>query len=93
MERLDIDGKDLRLIGNLYYDQTAAIRIMGELCKWIDIQKRFQQGCIFSPGLSNLYSEESLRNIRMCGGVDLEGRNNTNFRYSDDTALIADRKS
>ena len=31
IERLGIDGKDLRLIRNLYYDQKAAIRIMGEL--------------------------------------------------------------
>ena len=39
IERLDIDGKDLRLIRNLYYDQKTAIRIMGELGDWVDIQK------------------------------------------------------
>ena len=30
-ERLDIDGKDIRLIRNLYYSQEAAIRINGEI--------------------------------------------------------------
>ena len=90
MERLGIDGKDLRLIRNLYYDQKAAIRIMGELGEWVDIQKGVRQGCILSPDLFNLYSEETLRKIRMCDGVDLEGMNCNNFRYTDDTALIAD---
>ena len=31
IERLGIEGKDLRPIKNLYYDQKAAIRIKGEL--------------------------------------------------------------
>ena len=90
IERLGIDGKDLRLIRNLYYDQKAAIRIMGELGEWVDIQKGVRQGCILSPDLFNLYSEEALRKIRMCDGVDREGMNCNNFRYADDTALIAD---
>ena len=30
LENLDIDGKDLRVIRNLYWDQTAAVRIEGE---------------------------------------------------------------
>ncbi|GFO33601.1 RNA-directed DNA polymerase from mobile element jockey-like [Plakobranchus ocellatus] len=30
LEKLDIDGKDLRVIRNLYWDQTASVRIEGE---------------------------------------------------------------
>ena len=30
LEHLDIDGKDLRVIRNLYWDQSAAVRIGGE---------------------------------------------------------------
>ncbi|GFO33992.1 endonuclease-reverse transcriptase [Plakobranchus ocellatus] len=30
LEKLDIDRKDLRVIRNLYYDQTASVRIEGE---------------------------------------------------------------
>ena len=88
--RLEIDGKDLRLIQNLYYNQKAAIRINGELSDWVDIQKGVRQGCVLSPDLFNLYSEEALSKIRMCDGVDLEGTNYNNLRYADDTALIAD---
>ena len=68
----------------------AAIRIKGELGEWICIQKGVRQGCILSPDLFNLYSEEALKTIRMCDGVDLEGTNYNNLRYADDTALFAD---
>ena len=37
--KMDIDGKDLRMIGNLYYGQKAVIRINGELDEWVDISK------------------------------------------------------
>ena len=90
IQELDIDGKDLRLIRNMYYGQKAAIRIKGELGEWVYIQKGVRQGCILSPELFNLYSEEALKTIRMCDGVDLEGANYNNFRYADDTALFAD---
>ncbi|GFO05632.1 LINE-1 reverse transcriptase [Plakobranchus ocellatus] len=30
LEKLDIDGKDLRVIRNLYWDQTASVRMEGE---------------------------------------------------------------
>ena len=36
LEKLEVDGKDLRLIRNLYWDQTAAIRIDGEVGEWKD---------------------------------------------------------
>ena len=49
MERLEIDGKDLRLLRNLCYGHKAAVRIMGELGEWVDIQMGVRQGCILSP--------------------------------------------
>ena len=90
IQGLNIDGKDLRLIRNMYYGQKAALRIKGELGEWVCIQKVIRQGCILSPDLFNLYSKEALKTIRMWDGVDLEGTNYNNLRYADDTALIAD---
>ena len=80
IQGLDIDGKDLRLIRNMYYGQKAAIRIKGKLGEWVCIHKGVRQGCILSPDLFNLYSEEALQTIRMCDGVDLEGTNYNNLR-------------
>ena len=46
IERLNIDGEDLRLIRNLYYDQKVVIRIKAELGELVDIQKGIRKGCI-----------------------------------------------
>ena len=73
-----MDGKDLRLIKNLYYGHKAAIRANGKRGGWVDIQKGVRHGCILSPDFFTLYSEEALRKIKMCDGVDLEGTNNNN---------------
>jgi len=61
IQGLDIDGKVLRLIRNMYYGQKAAIRIKGELGEWVCIQKGVRQGCIQSPDLFNLYMKKPLR--------------------------------
>ena len=34
LNQLDIDGKDLRVLRNLYWDQTAAVRVDGKL-SWV----------------------------------------------------------
>ena len=31
LDKLDIDGKDLRIIRNQYWDQSAAVKIEGQL--------------------------------------------------------------
>ena len=47
LEHLDIDGKDLR---NLYWDQSAAARIGGELSEYKLIKRGVRQGCVMSTG-------------------------------------------
>ena len=51
LQNLDIDGKDLRLIRNLYWEQSAAIRIDGNIGKYTQIRRGVRQGCVFSPDL------------------------------------------
>ena len=51
MIELDIDGKDLRLIRNLYWDQKAAIRIGDEISNYVNIKIGVRQGCVLSPDL------------------------------------------
>ena len=34
LNQLDIDGKDLRVLRNLYWDQTAAVGVDGELSEY-----------------------------------------------------------
>ena len=51
-----------------------------------------RQGCILSPYLFNLYAEYIMRNPRLDetqAGIKIARRNINNFRYSDDTTLMA----
>ena len=87
--QLDIDGKDLRVLRNLYWDQTAAVRVDGELSEYTNIKRGVRKGCVMSPDLFNLYSEVILRNLDESEGLKANGENLNNLRYADDTSLLA----
>ena len=90
LEVLNIDGKDLRIIKNMYWEQTAAIRIENEISKFIQIKRGVRQGCVLSPDLFSLYSENIMRHIQELPGISIGGHNVNNLRYADDTVLIAE---
>ena len=52
LSELDVDGKDLRLIRNLYWDQKAAIKIGDQISNYVDIKRGVRQGCVLSPDLT-----------------------------------------
>jgi hypothetical protein len=89
MNRINIDGKDLRIIKNLYWEQTAAVRIDNEIGPFQQIKRGVRQGCIISPDLFSLYSEIIMRHITDMPGISVGGHNINNLRYADDTILIA----
>ena len=87
---LDLDGKDLRLIRNLYWKQKATVRVADEESMLQDIKRGVRQGCVLSPDLFNMYSEIIMRDLIDLDGIKFGGRNINNIRYADDTVLIAD---
>ncbi|GFR76350.1 retrovirus-related Pol polyprotein LINE-1 [Elysia marginata] len=89
LDQLNIDGKDLRILRNLYWEQVAAIRIDGEYTNFTEIKRGVRQGCVLSPDMFNLYSEVILRNITDMEDVKVGGRNITNLRYADDSIFLA----
>ena len=80
------------LLRNLYAYQEATVRT-GHGTDWFKIGKGLRQGCILSPCLFNLYSENIKRNVRLDdsqAGIKISGRNTNNLRYADETTLMVE---
>jgi len=56
LKRIGIDGKNFRIIRNLYYEKKAAIKLTEGLTELTDIKRGVRQGCVMSPDLFNLYN-------------------------------------
>eukprot|EP00795_Rhopilema_esculentum_P010184 gene10184-biopygen12799 len=46
LQKLDMHGKDLQLLQNLYWNQSACIRVDGECSHYTDIATGVGQGCV-----------------------------------------------
>ena len=83
------------LLRNLYAGQEATVRTGHGKTDWFQIGTGVHQGCILSPCLFNLYVEYIMRNAGLDeaqAGIKIAGRNINNFRYVDDTTLMAECK-
>ena len=83
------------LLRNLYAGQEATVRTRHGTTDGFQIGKEVCQGCILSPCLFNLYAEYIMRNAGLeeaHAGIKIVWRNIKNFRYADDTTLMAESK-
>ena len=81
------------LLRNLYAGQEATVRTGHGTTDWFQIEKGVHQGCILSPCLFNLYADFIMRNTGLeeaQAGIKTARRNVNNFRYADDTTLMAE---
>uniref|UniRef100_A0A8D9EV91 Craniofacial development protein 2 n=1 Tax=Cacopsylla melanoneura TaxID=428564 RepID=A0A8D9EV91_9HEMI len=92
LKQTGIDNRDLKIISNLYWNQTAVLRLENEHTEEVAILRGVRQGCNLSPILFNLYSEhifrEALQDIDE--GISVNGLKLNNLRYADDTIVFAD---
>ena len=78
------------LIAGLYDQQKATIRWDGNHTDFFNINKGVRQGCILSPHLFSVYTEQVMRNADIQFlGIRIGGRTIADLRYADDTALCS----
>lgn len=89
-----MDDKDLQFIKNLYWQQIGVLKQDNNLSPEILIKKGVRQGCILSPILFNIYSEEIFNQISEHTSISIQinGHRINNIRYADDTILIAENE-
>ena len=81
------------LLRNLYTGQEATVTTGHGTTDWFQIGKGVCQGRILSPCLFNLYAEYIMRNAGLeetQAGIKIAGRSINNFRYADDSTLMAE---
>ncbi|RZF39012.1 hypothetical protein LSTR_LSTR014708 [Laodelphax striatellus] len=92
LRNIGLDDKDIRIIVNLYWNQTATMRLdIGET-EELEIVRGVRQGCLLSPLLFNVYSEHILREAldERDEGILINGERINNIRYADDTVIFTD---
>ena len=81
------------LLRNLYAGQEGTVRSGYGTTDWFQIGKGVRQGCILSPCLFNLYADYIMQNAVLDeaqAGIKIADRNINNFRYADNTTLMAE---
>ena len=81
------------LLRNLHTGQEATVSTGHGTTDWFQIGKGVGQACILSPCLFKLYAEYIMRNTGLeeaQAGIKIARRNINNFRYADDTTLMAE---
>lgn len=86
LREMDIDQKDIRCIENLYWNQTAQIKVDGEVLNTVKICRGVRQGYVLSSLLFNIYSENIFREASegVERGIKVNGVWINNIRYADD---------
>ena len=83
------------LLRNLYAGQEATVKTRHGTMDWFKIGKGVHQGCILSPCLFNLYAADIMWNAGLDEsqtGIKIARRNINDFRYADDTTLMAESR-
>ena len=93
LKEMEIPEHLICLLRNLYVGQETTVRTGHGTTDGFLIGKGVRQGCILSPCLFNLYAEYFMRNAGLeeaQAGIKIAERNINNFRYADDTTLMAE---
>ena len=95
LKDMNFDSKLILLLKSLYNEQKAVVRLENSNSEPFDVGKGVRQGCILSPHLFSLYTEDIMRNVsnddrsNSYDEVKINGQKLRDLRYADDTALLS----
>ena len=94
MQNMGFPVHVIELLEHLYKNQEAAVKTSCGASEWFSIDRGVTQGCIVSPSLFNIYSENIMREAteNTSAGIPIGGRKINNLRYADDTTLLCESK-
>ena len=89
--KVGLPAKVVNMIKSLYLD-TRATYMLGEFeTDWVDIENGVRQGCVMSPTLFNLYTEELAVRIKQANmGINIGEDKLGLLMYADDMLLMAE---
>ncbi|GFS24159.1 retrovirus-related Pol polyprotein LINE-1 [Elysia marginata] len=90
LSKAGIPSHERRLVCEIYWNQSAKVKLTSGTTEDIMVQRGVRQGCFLAPSLFNLYSEY-LQQEAISGksGIVINGVNINNIRYKDDTVILA----
>lgn len=90
LKNKNIDNRDIKIISQLYWNQTARMKVDDRLTPEVAIQRGVRQGCVLSPLLFNVYSEAVFQQaLSDCSeGITINGEILNNLRFADDTVIV-----
>lgn len=90
LRKTGADDKNIRIIAKLYWQQTAEVRVGDHKTKKIKICRGVRQGCVLSPILFNIYSEQIFKEaLDSVEGIIVNGELLNNIRYADDSVIMS----
>ena len=93
LKEMEIPDHFTCLLRNLYAGQEATVRTGHGTMDWFQIGKGVCQGYILLHYLFNVYAEYIMGNAGLDEaqtGIKIARRNINNFRYADETTLMAE---
>ena len=84
MHKMGFPVHVIELLEHLYKNQEAAVKTSCGTSEWFSIERGVRQGCIVSPSLFNIYSENTMREAteNTSARITIGGRKINNLRYA-----------